>query len=331
MKRYFRVLAQWLLPLTLLGCGDKHQAEEPWSAYYQQLENALDDGSIERQSPPNIGEFPARKARLFDIDETRDSLLNIYALRECDITSLVAARNNQLGKVAPPSQQWLYERTLWQRLTLCWTSNVPKELSEESRERLRRLTGTKTSQLPYVSWNALFDSDEWIASFARASHPLKIGAMPDIESQLDAVHYLQQMVEHQFSLAWHQDSSRLEQHLNTLRARPLTAEILRTLMLATQRLNDASEYLNQYAAPNETCLPMWDQQRLTTFSHSAKRWLTAVNNLINRHPIVAPEALQAYQSTWLSLAARNSPWQQFQAAIDTHDRARSRFAHCATD
>ncbi|SDO08642.1 DUF3080 family protein [Vreelandella arcis] len=328
MKRYCWVLAQSLLPLTLLGCGDPHQAEEPWETYFQQLESALADGAIESTSPPNIGAFPSREARLFDIDETRHSLLNVYALRECNITSLVAARNNQLGKVAPPSQQWLYERTLWQRLTLCWTSDVPEELSSDDRARLRRLTDVKTAQLPYVSWNAIFDSDEWIDSFARASHPLKVDAMPDIASQLNAVHYLQQMVEHQFSLAWQQDSSTLEQHLNTLRSRPLTAEMLRTLMLASQRLNDASEYLNQHSSSDETCLPKWNQHSLATLSDSAERWLTTVNRLITQQPIETPDALQAYRSRWLSLEASNAPWQQFQTAKNTHKRARSQFPDC---
>ncbi|QNI03419.1 DUF3080 family protein [Halomonas sp. SH5A2] len=328
MKRYDWI---WVLPLTLLGCTDPHQAEAPWETYHQQLESALADGSVETHSPPNIGAFPPREARLFDIDETRDSLLNVYALRECEITSLVAARNNQLGKVAPPSQQWLYERTLWQRLTLCWTSDVPEALSSENRERLSQLMETKTAQLPYVTWNAIFDSDEWTDSFARASHPLNIDATPSIEPQLEAVRYLQQMVEHQFSLAWQQDSSRLEEQLNTLRARPLTAEMLRTLMLASQRLDEASKYLNKHATPDETCLPQWNKQRLAVLSDAAKRWLTAVNGLINRHLIVAPEAIQAYQSRWLSLQAPDAPWQSYQAAIKSHQRARAQFSNCTSN
>ncbi|MFN2409909.1 MAG: DUF3080 family protein [Halomonas sp.] len=328
MKHYDWI---WFLPLVLLGCANPHDAEAPWEAYYQQLESALDDGPVETRSPPNIGAFPAREARLFDIDETRDSLLNVYALRECDITSLIAARNNQLGKVAPPSQQWLYERTLWQRLTLCGTSDVPEALSSENRERLKQLTDTKTAQLPYVSWNAIFDSDEWTDNFARASHSLKIDDMPTIEPHLEAVRYLQQMVEHQFSLNWQQDSSRLEEQLNTLRARPLTAEMLRTLMLASQRLDDASQYLNEHATPEETCLPQRDEPRLAALSDSAQQWLIAVNDLIDRHPIVTPEEVQAYQSKWLSLHAPDAPWQQYQGAIKSHERARAQFSNCSSN
>ncbi|MDR5874756.1 DUF3080 family protein [Halomonas sp. CUBES01] len=330
MKRYSRATLQWLLPLALLGCGG-HQAEAPWETYHQQLADTLGNGPIASSSPPNIAAFPEQEARLFEIDETRDSLLNVYALRECEITSLVAARNNQLGKVAPPSQQWLYERTLWQRLTLCETSEVPDTLSEENRERLERLTAVKTAQLPYVSWNAIFDSDEWKDSFARASHPLNIDALPDIDPQLNALRYLQRMVDNQFSLAWHQDSATLEQHLNTLRARPLTAEVLRTLMLATQRLNEASDYLNQHSAPNGACLPNWNQQRLDALSDVAQRWLTAVNRLITRQPISPPEAIQAYRSEWLSLETSSAPWQQFQTARATHERARSEISNCAPD
>ncbi|MCP1313552.1 DUF3080 family protein, partial [Halomonas sp. 707D7] len=86
----------FLATLGLLGgCGDG--ADDAWIDYHETLARALDAAPIEHHAPENIGAFVERRERLIAIPEMRESMLNVYALRECNITSLVAARNNQLG------------------------------------------------------------------------------------------------------------------------------------------------------------------------------------------------------------------------------------------
>nr|WP_298058619.1 DUF3080 family protein [uncultured Halomonas sp.] len=314
------------LCVLLVGCGDNH-ADQWWQAYHQQLANDLSSDDIERAAPGNIGAFPERQARLIDIPETRDSLLNVYALRECQITSLVAARNNQLGRVAPPSQQWLYERTLWQRLGTCWNSATPDQLSDEHKARLYQLTMTKTAQLPAVSWNAIFDSSEWEHSFSRASQPLTIADVNDISRQLEAIDYLQQMTHHQFDTGWQQDSSTLENHLKTLQERPLTAEVLRALLLATQRLAEANALLTQHSGSSR-CLSRWESQPVERLANTAERWLTAINGLIEAQQVDKPMAIQRYQARWLSQKNDQAPWGQFQQVRLDHERLRASFSAC---
>lgn len=312
----------------LVGCGGDDRANQPWMTYHQQLTNDLSAGNIEQAEPENIGAFPKRQARLIEVPETRDSILNVYALRECQITSLVAARNNQLGRVAPPSQQWLYERTLWQRLSSCWNSDIPEQLSHEDKDRLEYLTSTKTAQLPAVSWNAIFDSSEWEHSFSRASQPLTQAGLADVPQHLEAIDYLQQMTEHQFDPQWQQDSSTLENHLKTLQERPLTAEVLRMLLLASQRLGEANSLLSQHSEEPSHCLRQWDAASLERLAEAAKQWLTAVNRLIDTQPVDKPPAVQRYQTRWLSLHNPQAPWAQFQQAKTQHEALRARFATC---
>lgn len=330
-------MARWgnfTLALTIValmtGCGDS-AAEKPWLAYHQQLVNDFGVRAIERTPPDNIGAFPERSDRLVAVPETRDSMLNIYALRECQITSLIAARNNQLGRVAPPSQQWLYERSLWQRLTACWHSDAPDRLSEEDRARLYELTATKTAQLAKVSWNAIFDSSEWVKSFSRASKPLASTDETVITSQLDAIDYLQQMTDHQFDLDWQQDSSTLENHLKALQERPLTAEILRTLLLAGQRLTEANALLAQQSEDTSQCLQEWESRQLGHLADTAKQWLIAINQLIDTQLVSKPVAIQRYQARWLSLNNPQAPWQQFQQAHREHEVLRARFQACSNN
>ena len=318
-----------IVTVLLTGCGDS-PAEQQWRSYHQQLANDLAVTDIEPTDPGNIGDFPERSERIIAIPETRDSLLNVYALRECQITSLVAARNNQLGRVAPPSQQWLYERTLWQRLSACLNSAVPDHLSDEDRTRLEQLTATKTGQLPAVSWNAIFDSSEWVKSFSRASQPLSNVDESTLKEQLDAIDYLQRMTDHQFSRRWEQDSATLENHLKTLQERPFTAEVLRALLLATQRLTEANALLTQ---PSDTtrCLTPWESQPLERLASTARRWLTAINRLIDAQQVDKPKAIQRYQTRWLSLTNSQAPWRQFQQALLAHQALRAQFPSCSNN
>lgn len=328
-KRRYGVWLVASASLVLAGCGD-NSADQAWASYHQQLADALNTPPPERIAPRNIAAFPERHQRLIEVPETRDGMLNIYALRECQITSLIAARNNQLGRVAPPSQQWLYERTLWQRLDACWKSEIPEGLSDDDRTRLASLTAVKTEQLPAVSWNAIFDSEEWEKSFSRASSPLPAQQKIDISDQLEAARYLEQMVAEQFSPTWEQDSSRLEGHLKTLQERPLTAEVLRTLLLAEQRLSEANKLLER-APAQDRCLSVSEPTWLATLVQQSEQWLTQVNQVINVHPVPHPEAITAYQTAWLSMSNTDAPWRQFQDAWEEHLQLKAAFSVCDVD
>lgn len=337
MTRWRQLSLTVTLGVLLTGCGD-NPAEQQWQRYHQQLADDLAQGAIERADPINIGDFPERSDRLIDIPETRDSMLNVYALRECQITSLIAARNNQLGRVAPPSQQWLYERALWQRLSACTNSVIPEQLSDEDRARLEHLTDTKTAQLAAVTWNTIFDSSEWVKSFSRASQPIANTDENTIAGQLDAIAYLQQMTDHLFDLDWEQDSSRLENHLKTLQERPLTAEVLRALLLATQRLTEANALLAQQnlilknlASKNTAtrCLSRWESHPIDDLADTAYQWLTAINRLIDAQQVEKPLPVKRYQTRWLSLQNAQAPWAKFQQAYLEHDTLRSGFPACS--
>ena len=338
MKRPLSMIGTLVSALLLSACGN---GEDPaWQAYHRTLEDALNAAPIAREAPSNIGAFPARRERLLDVPEIRESMLNVYALRECDITSLVAARNNQLGRVAPPSQHWLYERELWQRLERCSQSDIAEGLGENDRARLLNLTELKTEQLPAVGFNALFDSEEWEKNFSRASQPLELTALPDMARELDALGYLKTMVLNTYSLEWQADSATLEHHLKALQARPLTAEVLRTLLLAAKRLEEANRLLANHLPTNNLptthlpaaqCLPPWQNDGLANMALAARRWLGAVNALIDAHEVEAPTAVADYQRRWLSLETINAPWPRFEAALMEHLALRTAYPVCALD
>ncbi|CAM3492777.1 DUF3080 family protein [Halomonas lysinitropha] len=329
-----------MLCLLLVGCGEG-DSETLLRGYQQRLAETLGVEAPERASPDNIGAFPEQDERLFGIAETREGLLDIFALRECHIANLVAGRNNQLGKVAAPSQRWLYELKLWRRLSGCWNGDVPDTLSDDSRERLVHLTRTKTDRLPQVSWNALFASEEWVKNFSRASSPLSPDDLDEVEPRSAALSYLREATLHQFDRSWVPDSSTLEGHLKTLQERPLSAELLRTLLLAEQRLAEASTLIegvleNQdgkacRGAPERladsseaTRLMTW----LSELERAARHWFGAIDALLEVH-VTAPPAVADYRRRWLSLTDPEAPLPAFRASLDRHAALRNRLArHC---
>ncbi|WP_051496178.1 DUF3080 family protein [Halomonas sp. BC04] len=331
--RLLRPLAGLLIAALLVGCGGSGEGDALLTSYQRDLAQALGQPQPQPADPVNIGAFPDRRERLFDIPEIREGMLDLYALRECHITSLVAARNNQLGRVAPPSQRWIYELELWRRLHACWHSDVPESLSENNRDRLARLTAAKTEQLPLVSWNTLFDSDEWTGSFSRASSPLEPDSSAAIDEQVSAIEWLQAATLNQFSQEWQHESSTLEGYLDTLRRRPLTAEILRALLLAEQRLGEANALLEASLADTASCqllaesgpeLKSQFQQKptagwLDNLEALASRWLGAVDELLESH-VPPPEAIARYRDRWLSLDNPEAPLSAFVAARDEHRR-----------
>ncbi|SDK62886.1 DUF3080 family protein [Billgrantia gudaonensis] len=325
--------------LGLAGCGGSGEGDAMLRDYQRQLAEALDLPAPEPEPPGNIGAFPERQARLFEVSETREGLLDVYALRECHITNLVAARNNQLGRVAPPSQRWIYELKLWRRLDACRDSEVAERLAEDDRARLERITRRKTRQLPLVSWNSLFDSEEWTGNFSRASSALEPSDTDPLDAQLEALRWLRRATLNQFEPDWTPESSTLEGHLKALRARPLTAELLRALLLAEQRLSEANALLVHRLDDSDACASLDEpgpslksrfqdrpaRQWLSRLEMLAERWLTAVDALMASH-VSPPDAVAEYRHRWLSLDNPVAPLPAYRSALAAHGRHWQRLA-----
>lgn len=339
-RKASRRTGRWLMVLLALvpvaGCERRDGADALLVDYQRRVSNVLDVDAPTPRTPPNIAAFPSRDARLFDIPETRQGMLDVYALRECGIVSLVARRNSQLGRVAAPSQRWLYELELWRKLRQCWNGDAVARLDSEDRNRLRRLTHRKTTQLPRASWNALFGSSEWVDSFSRASTALSPDDALSLSDDLAALAYLRQGALNQFNPTWSPSSRRLEAHLQTLQSQPLTARLLRGLLLARQRLDEMSQILDIRLAQRPVCYkghsnPTADrlhgvfiasfigevQPYLATLTRQSRQWLEAVNALLDAHPVSRP-AIDRYRHAWLSLENPDAPWQRFHAATQRH-------------
>lgn len=337
LSRRLSVVA--LASLLAAGCSDAGRSNALLVDYQRELASRLGVEAPEPQPPNNIGAFPERRERLLEIPETREGMLNVYALRECHITTLVAERNSTLGRVAPASQRWRYELELWRRLDTCLAGDIPERLAEADLERLERLAEIKTDQLPAASWNALFDSDEWTKSFSRVSSTLPPDEVPPPSAQREALAFLHDLVLHLFKPEQQPDIEALESHLQALRSRPYTAELLRTLLLAEQRLDEASALLKpaltrhdgctgQAAGLNEAKSTVKLDAWLSSLEQAAQDWLGDLERLLEGLP-PGTESVRDYRRNWLSLDAPGAPLPAFLEARERHENLRERlFERC---
>ncbi len=328
-----------LATVLLAACGGGQESDAVLIDYQRDLAARLALAAPEPRSPDNIGAFPERRQRLVEIPETREGMLDVYALRECRITTLVAERNSALGRVAPASQRWRYELELWQRLDTCLAGEVAERLTADDRARLERLTATKREQLPRATWNGLFGSEEWSQSFSRVSSPLPPERLGPPEAQLAALDYLETLSRAPFDATTPlPDLERLEDHLQALNTRPYTAELLRTLQLAEQRLGEASGLLDRALARHDGCqardVPArldasTEEERLAAWLEAleaaGQAWLEGLSPLFDTLEI-PPEAVAGYRHEWLSLEHAEAPLPAFRDALSRHRSLRRTLA-----
>ncbi|MFP4136806.1 MAG: DUF3080 family protein [Halomonas sp.] len=328
-----------LVALGLAGCGGSDDNEALLRDYQRGLAERLELPPPEPTAPDNIGAFPELRERRVAIPEVREGLLDVYALRECHIATLVAERNSALGRVAPASERWRYELKLLERLEACLDGEVPDRLAEQDLARLERLAATKREQLPAASWNGLFASEEWADNFSRVSSSLPPDALAPPRAQREALDYLRRLGQAPFDPeVSHPDPEALEGHLQALRERPYTAELLRTLTLAERRLAEATALLETRLARDDACpaggfsasleeapagpaLADW----LARLDDAGETWLKGLAPLFASLE-APPEEVAAYRRAWLSLENAEAPLPAFRRALAEHRERRQALA-----
>ncbi|WP_444677183.1 hypothetical protein [Halomonas sp. E19] len=114
---------------------------------------------------------------------------------------------------------------------------------------------------------------------------------------------------------------------------PLTAELLRALVLAGQRLAEANTLLEQSLAAHNTCRALSVSSSelkrrlddtpasawLDDLDQLASRWLVAIDALLESH-LEAPAAVAEYRRRWLSLEQPDAPLPALRRARSEHQQ-----------
>ncbi|WP_082971927.1 DUF3080 family protein [Rheinheimera sp. SA_1] len=144
------LLALLTITAVITGCS-RIDADTLFSDYQQRLSRVLNLPPAEVQLtalPP----LPAIRDLMHPISASRLNLLDLVALRHCNLQGLVAERNNSLGKVMSSANLLGYELQLLNGLIPCL---VHPELSDSLKADLQQIYMQKQQQLPLVLQNFL--------------------------------------------------------------------------------------------------------------------------------------------------------------------------------
>ncbi|RVU40759.1 DUF3080 family protein [Rheinheimera riviphila] len=151
------IWALWLLITTVLAGCSRIDANTLFSDYQQRLSRVLDLPAAEVQLTPlpqlsPLPPLPAIRELKYQLTDSRLNLLDLVALRHCNLQLLIAERNNSLGKVMSSANLLGYELQLLAGLKPCL---VHPDLTDALKADLQQIYIQKQQQLPLVLQNFL--------------------------------------------------------------------------------------------------------------------------------------------------------------------------------
>lgn len=147
-----RLCSLWL-GLIILSCGgcSRPDADQLLGDYQQRLDRMLSLTPVNAELTALPPLLPIREIQ-HQLAQSQLNVLDLVALRHCNLQQLVAERNNSLGKVMTSSNLLGYEVQLLVAMQPCL--NHP-ELSSKLRDDLQQIFTQKQQQLPLVLENFL--------------------------------------------------------------------------------------------------------------------------------------------------------------------------------
>lgn len=149
LSRYVMVFSLWFIVASLAGC-DSNTLHGQFDAYENRLLKLLEERGqslsvdVSYPEPSHLPEHSPLKLKKVALPDAKTiSLIEFARLDFCGIAKLVAEHNTQLGKLATPSQRFVYELKLLEKITDCDRDVLTKEQASW----LNQLADYKTSQL----------------------------------------------------------------------------------------------------------------------------------------------------------------------------------------
>ena len=138
----------WLLPLCALGgCG----VDAPLENYLTRLGRSLDQ--VIEPTGERLPVLPRARERQLDVQMGNLDLLDLLALRGCELSITIGKMNSSLGKLASASQRLLLELEFLSLAPACIAYLDPQEQSDLI-AALHQAVSRKRQQLQARIWNA---------------------------------------------------------------------------------------------------------------------------------------------------------------------------------
>lgn len=180
-----------LLCLYLTACKNDQPIPQYFERYQQRLANVLEEKKPQNTLPNNPLTYPGKRELKHDFPQYTINLLELLALKDCELHVLVSNKNNSLGKVAKPSQHLIYETRFLALAPLCiklLEANKQHALAQGLQEAVQ----LKQAHYSQYLWQAIFGSAE-MQSFWQQPYELDEYPKPTnlaMGNTLDQLHHL---------------------------------------------------------------------------------------------------------------------------------------------
>jgi len=294
------ILLSLLLTSLITACS-RIDAETLFSDYQKRLSRVLNVSASEVQLAP-LPPLPSIRELMHPIPDSRLNLIDLVALRHCDLQLLVAERNNSLGKVMSSANLLGYELQLLAGLKPCL---IHPALSEPLKADLQQIYQQKQHLLPLVMQNFLTTDLTLRKQLIGQQRLLTQGASAAVTDPLAALKNLnrlkrQLLAQHETSYS-SLDASFINQQLAVLHHGNFIADWQYSLRLSNAWLTQLNLQLSQIS-PASLCAKHAKKEVLNTvltqiFIAKVQRYLAELDGL--SHQLV-PELTLLYQGTKLA-------------------------------
>lgn len=294
--------------------------------YLSRLERTL---NLERTTQVSSQPLRPQRHQLLPAPSNRYGLFDTYSLKPCGVLNLVAEHNNQLGRVATPSQQLIYHYKVTHLLNSCDVNT----LTATGKKLHQQVLSDKLSRLPSYGARLMLLTDA-IWNNLDASANAGVLSNNELQQTLLGLAKLRNDLTNPSALVA-DPSSQLESMLKTVHQLRQPRQLNRAMIDAVNGLNQATELIER--AEQDSC----NKQRFTILNNIlhqiyAKR-IQPQLGLVYRQVNAITPPLQQLLSPWpdsdyfqyyLS-EEKHSLRAQFSGAIDRHTAAWQRlFSMC---
>ncbi|QOC23953.1 DUF3080 family protein [Wenzhouxiangella sp. AB-CW3] len=304
--------------------------------YNERLSRVLDVDS-ELSPVPSAPRLPSARERVLDIDSISISMLDFLGLYGCEVQYVVGERNSTLGRVAHPLTVLDYDRRFIVAAEECAETIERKALGEQ----LVEAATLKRQSLADSAWNAVWGSREIENHFARSRGPLPV--RPDLQQlgrSAENAGRVERSIHSLLDGNLEEDIPALDRVYQRWRNDPSAGQALRSAILVTTRLNDASDLIEQRLGDRPLCpsgrpnreAEIMQNMFSTVYAAEVQPYLAdvqrvrrellppllALATLENRSP---GDSFEQYVATVLDDSSEHGYWQAFDQAIARHTSA----------